>query len=308
MVFFLSSDGVFYALDARTGSEKWTFKTEGEKFHDTWDYFLSSPTINNGIVYFGSGDGNLYALKSNSGKFMWKFKTGGIVHASPAFADDAIFIGSFDGYFYCINSNGTLRWKFDTIGETYFKLGEVQFNATISGNTVYFCSRDFNVYALDIKDGSGKWVYHQTGSWTSVPSIYKNKLIVTMSDSYSVLVFDAVSGNKLFDSVIPLNVFSSAAINEDKAYFGSMDGAIYRLDLESGKTSKIFQTESSKKNYHVFFSEENKLKQEIIEKYYNDVTPLFQEYLKLGSILSTVWIDNGIIYTSSTDGYIYALE
>lgn len=308
LVFFISSDGIFYALDAASGKLQWQFKTGGEKVYDAWDYYQSSPAAHNGRVYFGCGDGYIYALDQQSGKLLWKYKTGGIVHASPTVADGAVFTGSFDGFFYCINEDGTLRWKFNTIGEHYFPLGEVQFNATVADSTVFFCSRDYNVYALKLKDGGGHWVYHQPGSWTSVPSLSEKRLIVTMSDAHSILGFGKTYGFKLYETPVPLNVFSSASLNDSTAYFGCVDGAVYQLDIISGKISKLFQTELSKQHYHDFLDESDKLRADIIEKYKDDATPLYTEFLKMGSIFSTIWIDEGTLYFGSADGYIYALE
>lgn len=308
LVFFISSDGIFYALDAASGKLQWQFKTGGEKVYDAWDYYQSSPAAHNGRVYFGCGDGYIYALDQQSGKLLWKYKTGGIVHASPTVADGAVFTGSFDGFFYCINEDGTLRWKFNTIGEHYFPLGEVQFNATVADSTVFFCSRDYNVYALKLKDGGGHWVYHQPGSWTSVPSLSEKRLIVTMSDAHSILGFGKTYGFKLYETPVPLNVFSSASLNDSTAYFGCVDGAVYELDIISGKISKLFQTELSKQHYHDFLDESDKLRADIIEKYKDDATPLYTEFLKMGSIFSTIWIDEGTLYFGSADGYIYALE
>lgn len=307
-IFFISTDGVFYALDANTGKQEWTFRTAGEQFYDTWDYYQSSPAISNGAVYFGCGDGYIYALDEHTGKMLWKYRTGGIVHASPVIADNAVLTGSFDGFFYCLNTNGTLRWKFNTIGEHYFPKGEVQFNATIADSTVFFCARDYNVYALKIKDGSGHWVYHQPGSWTSVPSVSQDKLIVTMSDAHNITGLGKNYGEKLYDPFVPLNVFSSASINNNAAYFGCMDGILYKLDMVTGKVSAVFQTALSQKNYTTFFDASKKIRKDVISKYQEDITPLYEAFLTMGSILSTVWIDNGVLYFGSADTYIYAIE
>lgn len=308
MVYFSSTDGRFYAVDATHGQVQWTFVTAGERFHDTWDYHQSSPTVHQNTVYFGSGDGGVYSLDRLTGKLQWKFSTGGIVHASPVVADGAVLVGSFDGFFYCIELNGHLRWKFKTIGERYFPRGEIQFHATVAGNTVYFCSRDFNVYALNIKDGSGYWVYHQQGSWTSVPGLAEGKLLVTMSDAYILLALDAESGKSLFEAPVPLNVFSGASVQGNFAYVGSMDGRMYRVDLSIGESSVIFQTEASRKYRPDFFEDTGKLRADLEEKYKDDFTLMYVDFLKMGSILSTVWIADGTLFFGSADGYVYALH
>ena len=46
LVYFGSNDGYLYAVDVRSGQEKWKFKTAGE--------VLSSPAVSDGVVYFGS--------------------------------------------------------------------------------------------------------------------------------------------------------------------------------------------------------------------------------------------------------------
>ena len=55
MVYISSEDSYLYAVDIKTGQEKWKFKTG--------DIILSSPSVSGGVVYFGSSDGNLYAVK-----------------------------------------------------------------------------------------------------------------------------------------------------------------------------------------------------------------------------------------------------
>ena len=63
-----SWDNNLYALDAKTGEEKWRFKTG--------DWVLSTPAAVNGMVYFGSLDGNLYALNARTGRERWRFQAG----------------------------------------------------------------------------------------------------------------------------------------------------------------------------------------------------------------------------------------
>src|SRR5262249_38895615 len=59
-VFFGSDDGNVYALDAKTGKERWRFHAGGS--------VISSPTVVADAVYFGTDDGNLYALATGPEK------------------------------------------------------------------------------------------------------------------------------------------------------------------------------------------------------------------------------------------------
>ena len=150
-------------------------------------------------------------------------------------------------------------------------------------------------------------VYHEPGSWTSVPSIADERLIVTMSDAHKISGFGKTYGAKLYETAVPLNVFCSASLNDSTAYFGGMDGIVYKMDIVSGKSAVLFQTEGSKKHYADFLDSDGKLREDIIQKYINDATPLYTEFLKMGSIFSTAWIEEGILYFGSADGYIYAI-
>jgi outer membrane protein assembly factor BamB len=194
------------------------------------------------------------------------------------------------------------------MGEHYFPVGEIQYHATVIDSTVFFCSRDYNVYALKIKNGGGHWVYHAPGSWTSVPSLSGKRLVVTMSDAHKILGFGKTYGVKLYDTPVPLNVFSSASLSDSTAYFGCVDGIVYKMDIISGKSIILFQTDGSKKHYADFLDSSGKLREDVIEKYKDDATPLYTEFLKMGSIFSTPWIENGILYFGSAMGIFMQLN
>ncbi len=64
-IFFGSSaDDKVYALDARTGAERWTFFTEGP--------VRLAPSIADRKVYIGSDDGCAYCLSADDGSLLWK--------------------------------------------------------------------------------------------------------------------------------------------------------------------------------------------------------------------------------------------
>jgi outer membrane protein assembly factor BamB len=58
LVYVGSHDDKLYALDAVTGSRKWSYTTGSA----IYIYFSSSPAVANGVVYVGSDDGNVYAF------------------------------------------------------------------------------------------------------------------------------------------------------------------------------------------------------------------------------------------------------
>ena len=68
-VFFGSSaDDKVYCLDAKTGSERWSFFTEGP--------VRFASTLHEGRAYVGSDDGRIYCLDAASGEVIWKVRVG----------------------------------------------------------------------------------------------------------------------------------------------------------------------------------------------------------------------------------------
>jgi outer membrane protein assembly factor BamB len=67
VVYFGSYDNHLYAVDEKTGKEKWKFKTG--------NYVQTSPAVVDGVVYFGSDDKHLYAVDTKTGEEKWKFET-----------------------------------------------------------------------------------------------------------------------------------------------------------------------------------------------------------------------------------------
>ena len=66
-IYFASSaNDKIYALDSRTGQQRWTFFTEGP--------VRLAPCVSNDKVYVASDDGNVYCLSANDGSLVWKHK------------------------------------------------------------------------------------------------------------------------------------------------------------------------------------------------------------------------------------------
>ncbi len=130
MAFFGSSaDHKVYAIDLQTGTERWTFYTEGP--------VRFAPVVRDGRVYAASDDGHLYCLQAATGKEVWRFRGGPgdrkligneqMISHWPARSGvlidgDRLFftagMWSRDGVFiYCLNpGDGSVIWKNDTSG------------------------------------------------------------------------------------------------------------------------------------------------------------------------------------------------
>jgi outer membrane protein assembly factor BamB len=270
------------------GSLKWKFKSQGKIF--------SSPAISNNIAYIGSADHNLYAIDIKTGKLLWKFTTGGAVHSSPAVNGYMVCFGSFDGYYYALNAkSGTLIWKFKTGGEKLvgakslwtmkphdqymndlydFFLSSPIFNN--ANSTVYFGSSDGNMYAVNASSGKLKWAFKTKSLIHTTPTLYNGKLYFGSWDTY-FYALDANTGKQLWKfktgdhPVIHLleGIQGSAACSDGMVYFGARDSYLYALNANTGK--------------------------------------MVWKYSANGSwILTSPAIQNGVVYTTTSDTYIFA--
>ncbi len=329
LVYFGSYDGRFYAVDAGTGKLQWKFETEGERRYagkhlhglqpksetmpDPWDFFLSSPSVWNGVVYFGSGDGNIYALDAASGSLKWKFRTGDVVHSSPAIADGTLFIGSWDGYMYALNAaTGEKKWSFKTGDDPeYHNHVGIQSSPVVADGTVYFGCRDSNVYALDAATGKQRWAYSTKGSWVNnSPVVYDGKVYFGWSLPGKWEVLDAKTGDRLFtvDGKVPM--FSSMAVTKGLLYAGTFDGKLTAFDLASRKPVWEFQTDASKQNLGAITNQDGTFNFGVLipEGFYDDMVSGVGKILTVGTFLSSPAVVNNTIYVGSTDGYLYAIN
>ena len=95
LVYAGTINGMLFAIDALSGSQKWSFRTGG--------MMTAGAEIKDGNVYFTSFDQKLYCL-NEKGEKMWDFLTGGPIVSRPLIVGDRIYFGSSDTLFYCINA------------------------------------------------------------------------------------------------------------------------------------------------------------------------------------------------------------
>ena len=174
-VYFGSSDGNVYSLDAQSGAVKWKFKT-GDVVH-------ASPAIADGVLFIGSWDSFFYAIDAATGKEKWRFKTGEDadihnqvgIQSSASVADGMVYFGCRDAHLYALDaSTGEKKWDFGTKGSWIVS------SPAVKDGKVYFVTSDSSlIYALDAKSGA---VLHSEGlhRWYlfSSPAIAGDQLYV----------------------------------------------------------------------------------------------------------------------------------
>jgi len=328
-VYFGSFDGVFYALDAAHGTLKWKFETEGERrfshrrlhglepyaelMPDPWDFWLSSPTVANGMVYFGSGDSYVYVLDAATGALKWKGPTGDVVHASPAIAGGNLIIGSWDSFMYAVDATSfKFKWRFQ--GGLDPQTGNQQgFQASpaVAGGVVYVGCRDSNVYALDLATGGKKWAFNNAGSWVlTSAAVYDGKVYIGTSDSGLLHELDAATGARLSTIQGKAPFYASPAIANGALFLGTFDGRLLAYDIKTREPLWTFETEASRKNAPAYRKADGSMDftKLISSMFYDDMVLAVHKMYSTGAFLSSPSIAGDTLYIGSADGAMYALR
>lgn len=268
-IFFGSSDGCIYALNAFTGSLKWKFKTNG--------IIHSSPALYNGTLFIGSWDTYLYAIDAKTGEEKWKFKTNNDtayqvlegIQASPTASDRMVYLGARDGYFYALNANtGALVWKFSADNSWILT------TAAIKDNAIYFGTSDtYLLYVLDTKTGKTKYSFKAKGYLYSSP---------------------AISGNTAYFGDFTGELFALNLNSKGKTF-----------DAFSTNSRKVSAGKILNKKGYLDFP--YKAGKEDLSLYATNVKVMNQFYT-LGSIVSSPAISGNTVFFGSTDGFLYAVS
>ena len=122
-IFVGSWDSYFYAIDAKSGKEKWRFHGGEDPLIHNQVGFQSSPAVVDGVVYTGCRDAQLYALDATSGKQKWKFDNElSWVIASPAVINGKVYFATSDSSLYRVAEAATGKSLLKEDGGAYMFL------------------------------------------------------------------------------------------------------------------------------------------------------------------------------------------
>ena len=221
-IYLGDEEGVFHAIDRKSGKGLWKFETQGEIY--------SSAAVTEGRILFGSYDNNLYCLDME-GKLAWKFGTQGYVHCAPAVVDGVTFIAGCDEHLRTIDiMTGEERAALKL--ETYLIA-----SPAVIGDILYVGTYASEVVAVDWRKQSVVWRY-QSGNgdfpFHSSAAVLDNMVVVGGRDKFVHGIFRK-SGKKAWTFPTRAKVESSPVIVGDRVFIGSNDGNLYELGLAEGE-------------------------------------------------------------------------
>ncbi|MGW0877181.1 outer membrane protein assembly factor BamB family protein [Streptomyces sp. NPDC002740] len=106
LIYFTDHFGPLYALDAATGTARWSVPAE---------FTRMTPAIQRDHVYATGSNGLLCAFNATTGARVWSTLTGDYITADPQVVGNTVYAAGRDGRLHAINrTNGTHRWTTPT--------------------------------------------------------------------------------------------------------------------------------------------------------------------------------------------------
>lgn len=244
-VYFASSNGNIYALNADTGKRLW-ISFEADSITSSP---IAAPSL--GLIFIGlefglfRKRGGIAALDALTGKSKWIYRDMPcITQGTAVFIQKrkCVAIGSNDGAVYLFDARvGTLIWKsmsfeisqedIDTGSTVYAIQGSLTYDEkhdrlialTLSGSILFIDMRNGNI-VHEIKNEIKCY---------STPLIYKNTVIITSLDK-NVYCFDMATFDEKWKWYAGARIFASPTMVEGSIYVGANTGRLTEIDPESG--------------------------------------------------------------------------
>lgn len=184
VIYVASHDEYLYALEARSGRERWRFHVGGL----VWD----APVIVDGLVYVGSDDGHITVLDAASGALQQTTALGDDV--SSLIIEGSLLYALVDDGLMALNRHtGREQWR---TRPPWSLRGGFADRLHMDQERLYLMNR-MQLIAVNKVDGSLAWQFARFhGDVFSEPAVAEGMVTVGDTDSY-LYVFDGATGKLL---------------------------------------------------------------------------------------------------------------
>jgi outer membrane protein assembly factor BamB len=218
-------DGVFYALDLKSGDERWKFNNPADKMG-----FNTAAAVRDGRVYIGDIDGNFYCLDAKTGEKKWSAKAEGEINSAANFHGDHVLFGSQDATLYCLDAKtGEERWK-HRIGD------QIRCSPTVIQDHCFLAGCDGKLHVIDLANGEETGSIEIESPTGSTPAA-TGELIYFGTEGSTFFCLDWKQPKEIWrwqDKVRRLPIRSSAAVNTEAVVFGGHDKMVHARNPKNG--------------------------------------------------------------------------
>ncbi len=267
-VFVGDDEGHVQAFSLKDGRKLWDFKA-GHRV-------IGGPTAWHGIVVFGSADRGIYALSARNGRLLWKIEARGPVLGSVAIEDGVAYIGASDSTFRAIDvKRGSVLWTYNGLR------GYVMTRPLVLSDRIIFGAWDNTLYCLRRSDGQEMWRW--TGGLTrmhfspaQVWPVSQAGRVFIVDPQRAMTCIDLQTGQTIWRT-FQSKVRESLGISQDgeRLYAKTMQDSIACYSSQGDEPKQLWATDAGIG--------------------YEHAPSMLPER-------------NGIVYSSTNDGYVLALE
>ncbi len=238
-IYYATSDGSVFAVDATDGHRKWMIKLD--------DKIWATPVIHGDTLFISCFDKKLYALDTETGDVKWEkpFETEGAIISTPLVHNNTVYLGSFDRRFYAVDAtSGKEVWRFPLNDEDEGNPSNWFWaKPLIHNGIVYAACLDGKVYGLDAE--SGKWAAEfDLGSPISSSPVLVDDLIIVATQDGTVYTLNTANNRQeiLTDLAEYEKVYAPLFAGDGKVYVHTSMDVLYEIDVQSGASKKFTLT------------------------------------------------------------------
>jgi outer membrane protein OmpA-like peptidoglycan-associated protein len=188
-------------------------------------------------VYLPAGQ-FIYCIDMEDGRVIWGRKDQSIgFYGTPTIAEGKIFYGNRRGFYARELLNGHLVW--DNPGIYTYGGFPSYWNGMVYTVSKEFQKESARLIGLDAVDGSIQWqaVLENVSNIYS-PVVYRERIYLAFGNQLGV--FDAATGEKLWEKVFIAPVASHPVFSHGYIYLSLLEGTILRIDPENGRWAPLF--------------------------------------------------------------------
>ena len=112
VVYVVDGSGVVWALDTKTLSVRWKYKTDGGAGNCN---NVSSPAIIGNYLHVGTMAGYYYVLDIRNGTLVHKIDCGEAIFSSPVAGKDRVYFATIGAQVYAVEPDGKQAWTWDFV-------------------------------------------------------------------------------------------------------------------------------------------------------------------------------------------------
>jgi outer membrane protein assembly factor BamB len=254
IVYAVDHNGIVHALDAGTGSARWTSIRQAAS--------PTQPVVAGGRIYMGDLGGELVAINVADGSEAWRISTGGAA-GNPAYDGSSVFVTSQTGGLNAYDpTSGALKWHTDLGGDQVgtpsvaaglvfvgpagdapsgrlravdaatglirWTVNEPLLGPAIVDGVVYTTSSAGDVAALDPATGNQRWRVKLNGIVRGV-AVAGGIVYAPADAEQRVYALDAATGGELWHFDVDSSNQCCIAVARGSAFVGTVAGTVYRI-------------------------------------------------------------------------------